>query len=97
LIRIELAPGVLDDFERILDHLIEHRVVDAADRIADIGKALEILREHPLIGRPTGPGERELVIGRGNRGYLARYRYVEAVSFVFVVAVQAQSEAGWRR
>jgi toxin ParE1/3/4 len=97
VIRIELAPEVLDDFERIIDHLLEHGVVDAADRIAGLTQALDILREHPSIGRPAGDGQRELVIGRGSRGYLARYRFVESVEIVFVLAVKAQSEANYRR
>ena len=42
-------------------------------------------------------GKRELVIGRGTRGYVALYRYVPALDTVFVLAVQAQREAGFKR
>lgn len=97
MIRIELAPEVLDDFERILDHVLKHGVAEAAERIAGITSALQILREHPHIGRPDGDGQRELVIGRGSRGYLARYRFIESIEIVFVLAVKAQNEGGFRR
>src|SRR4029079_7402921 len=71
--RIELAPEVADDFERILDHLVQHGVQDAASRIQDIIAAIDTLERNPMIGRPVGPANRELVIGRRSRGYLALY------------------------
>ncbi|MCX7382264.1 MAG: type II toxin-antitoxin system RelE/ParE family toxin [Alphaproteobacteria bacterium] len=94
--RIELVPAVLDDFERILAHLEQFEVDDAAGRISDIVAALDILAHNPEIGRPTAIGLRELVIGRKARGYLALYRYVSRIETVFVLAIRAQREAGYR-
>ena len=37
--RIELAPEILDDFDRILDHLEEFGVEDASERISEILQA----------------------------------------------------------
>jgi plasmid stabilization system protein ParE len=93
--RIELAPEVADDFERILDHLVQHGVQDAASRIQDIIAAIDTLERNPMIGRPVGPANRELVIGRRSRGYLALYRYIVEIDTVFVLAVRSQSEAGY--
>jgi len=90
-----LAPEVADDFERILDHLVQHGVQDAASRIQDIIAAIDTLERNPMIGRPVGPANRELVIGRRSRGYLALYRYIVEIDTVFVLAVRSQSEAGY--
>jgi len=51
--RIELAPELTDDFDRILDHLLEHEVADAASRVNDIVRTIDILEQNPLIGRPA--------------------------------------------
>jgi plasmid stabilization system protein ParE len=93
--RIELAPELADDFERILDHLVQHGVQDAASRVQDIIAAIDTLERNPMIGRPVGPANRELVIGRRSRGYLALYRYIAEIDTVFVLAVRSQSEVGY--
>ena len=95
--RIELAPEVLDDFDRILDHLAQFEAADTAERVAGILAGLEVLALSPEIGRPVRGGKRELVIGKGSRGYVALYRYVASVDAVFVLAVRAQRERGYRR
>jgi toxin ParE1/3/4 len=37
------------------------------------------------------------MIGRGVRGYVVLYRYVEALETVFVLAIRGQKEAGYGR
>ena len=96
-IRIELAPDVASDVDRILSHLLEHEVNDAAARVHDIVAAVDVLERNPLIGRPAENDLRELVIGRGVRGYLVLYRYVEALETVFVLAIRGQKESGYGR
>ena len=95
--RIELAPDVGDDLDRILEHLFAHEVADAPARIEDIIKAIDVLERNPLIGRPTRADLRELVIGRRARGYVALYRYVAELDTVFVLAIRGQKEAGYKR
>ncbi|MEY4767222.1 MAG: hypothetical protein RI907_3895 [Pseudomonadota bacterium] len=95
--RIELAPEVLDDFERFMAHLVQHDALDAPQRINDILQAIDILGSSPLIGRPVKGGKRELVIGGGSRGYVALYRFVPDIDTVFVLAVRNQREAGFKR
>lgn len=95
--RIELAPEVLDDFECILTHLIAHDGDATAQRIDSIIEALDILEHSPLIGRKAQGDLRELVIGRGTRGYVALYRYLEELDVVLVLAIRAQKEAGYGR
>jgi toxin ParE1/3/4 len=93
--RIELAPQISEDLERILGHLVEHEAADIAGRITAITRAINVLEDNPHLGRPTGNDLRELVIGRGSQGYIALYRYVPAIDIVFVLAVRSQREAGY--
>lgn len=94
--RIDLAVGLADDFDRILSHLVQQDVAGAASRIDEIIQAIDVLKANPLLGRPTRRGHRELVIGRGVRGYLALYRYVAEADIVLVLAIRSQREAGYR-
>lgn len=95
--RIELAPEVLDDLDRFVDHLLERSASDAPERIGAIVDALQVLSSSPRIGRPVRSGMRELVIGQGARGYIALYRYVDSIDTVFVLAIRHQREAGFPR
>ena len=93
---IELATGTGDDFDRILDHLIEYEATAAADRIDEISKAITVLESNPLIGRPIDNDLRELIIGRQSKGYVALYRYIAEIDTVFVLAIRSQKEAGYK-
>ena len=93
--RIELAPELGDDIDRILKHLARHAVDDAPARIREIIQAIDVLAYNPLIGRPVERGKRELVIGQRSRGYVALYRYVAEIDTVFVLALRGQREAGY--
>ena len=95
--RIELAPEVLDDFDRFFDHIAQYDPGAAPERIGGILDALQILTHSPLIGRPVQGGLRELVIGRATRGYVALYHYVAALDTVFVLAVRSPRETGFKR
>jgi plasmid stabilization system protein ParE len=91
--RIELAPGVFDDFERIIEHLDRHGSTGGPSRIETIPGALDVLAHSPRVGRATRGGLRGLVIGSGARGYVALYRFSEAMDEVTVLAIRAQREA----
>ena len=94
--RIELAPEIRGDFDRILDHLAAHAVEDAPGRIREIIQAIEVLRHIPIIGRPVSAIiTRDLVIVRSTRGYVALYRYIEQIDTVLVLAIRSQREAGY--
>lgn len=95
--RIEMAPEVLEDFDRVLDHLARFQVDDAPARIAAILEAIQILAHSPLIGRKVKGGKRELVIGHAARGYVALYRHVTDIDVVFVLALRGQRESGYKR
>ncbi|MGH8191795.1 MAG: type II toxin-antitoxin system RelE/ParE family toxin [Rhodanobacteraceae bacterium] len=93
--RIELAPEIDADFARILEHLEKYEAEHAVDRISEISAAIAVLKTSPLMGRPAPNNRRELIIGRGSHGYVARYRYVASVDTVFVLNIRAQRESGY--
>lgn len=95
--RIELAPEVLDDFDRFFEHQARHGIQNTPERIAEIVDAIQLLTHSPLIGRPAKDGKRELVIGQGSKGYVALYRYVQKLDIVFILAIRAQREDGYKR
>ncbi len=95
--RIEIAEAVREDFDRIFDHLAQFDPEHAAERIREIVAAIDVLGTNPQIGRPASKNLRELIIGRGSRGYVALYRYVPELDTVFVLAVRGQREAGYKR
>ena len=93
--RIELANGVLADFDRFVEHLSSFKSSNASERISEIVQALQILAHSPLIGRKVKDGKRELVIGRDSRGYVALYRFMPQIDTVFVLALRSQRELGF--
>ncbi|RDI19629.1 type II toxin-antitoxin system RelE/ParE family toxin [Pseudacidovorax intermedius] len=94
--RIELAPEVLDDLERFVEHLEQHSADGPLERMQEILEAFDVLAHSPAIGRPVKDGKRELVIGKGSQGYVALYRYVASVDTIFVLALRAQRESGFK-
>lgn len=94
--RILIADEVRQDFDRIIDHLAQHAVTEPAMRLDAILVAIDALALNPLIGRPTRGTLRELVIGQGDHGYIALYRYSAALDHVMILALRAQKEAGYR-
>ena len=94
--RIELAPEVLLDCDRFLEHLAKFDE-DVPGRIAEIVEAIQILKHSPEIGRKVKAGKRELVIGHASHGYVALYRFVQEIDVIFVLALRAQREAGYKR
>lgn len=94
---IELAPEIVEDLDRIIDHLEQHEAANVGPRLRGIIEAIDVLERNPLIGRPADRDMRELVIGRGARGYVALYRYLPAIDAVLVLAIRSQREAGYIR
>jgi len=61
-----------------------------------IDKQLSQLETTPEMGRPLQdlPDLRELMIGFGDSGYVALYRYESSSDVVYVLAFRHQKEAG---
>ncbi|MDO9483984.1 MAG: type II toxin-antitoxin system RelE/ParE family toxin [Hydrogenophaga sp.] len=84
------------DLERLSDFLIESDQAAARETVALIFEALEMLLQHPEVGRKVHFGQRELVISRGRTGYLALYRYLPHTDRILVLALRHQREAGYK-
>jgi addiction module RelE/StbE family toxin len=84
----------LADLDRLVDFLLETHD-DAPDVVRLIAEAVDVLANHPLIGRPVEHGLRELVISQGKSGYVALYSYERAEDVVLVLAIRHQREAGY--
>ncbi|MDQ3525839.1 MAG: type II toxin-antitoxin system RelE/ParE family toxin [Luteimonas sp.] len=86
---------MIEDLDRIVEHLHGHEMDGADARADEIISALDVLADNPLIGRPAGDDKRELLIGRGTRGYLALYRYLPLIDTALILAIRAQREGGY--
>jgi len=96
MVRIELAPEILDDTERFINHQEQHEVTNVAERVGGVLEGFQILARSPLVGRPVGSEKRELIIGQGNRGHVALYRYLAGIETIFILAMRAQRESGFK-
>jgi addiction module RelE/StbE family toxin len=92
---LKFARRALDDVERLQDFLLETDPQAAGETNALICRGLEVLIEHPLIGRPRSDGFRELLISRGRTGYVAIYEHDGENDLVIVHAIRHQREAGF--
>lgn len=89
------APQALVDLERITDFLLETEPAAALETVELIAEAVQVLGNHPLVGRPVEHDMRELIISRGRTGYIALYSHEEQHDTVLVLAVRHQREVGY--
>lgn len=85
----------LTDLDRLTDFLLQADPASADETTGLIIEAVEVLTNHPLIGRPVEEGLRELLISRGQSGYVALYSYGEADDVVLILTIRHQREAGY--
>lgn len=93
--RVIYAAPALADLDRLTDFLVQTDATAALETVGLITEAMQVLENHPLIGRPAEQGLRELVISRGKSGYLALYSYELDQDAVLVLAIRHQREAGY--
>ena len=81
--------------DRLADFLLQAEPIAALQTVKLITEAVQVLENHPLIGRPAEEGLKELVISRGKSGYLALYSYELEHDIVLVLSLRHQREAGY--
>lgn len=86
----------LQDLERLSDFLLDTDPQAAQATAGLIFDALDILLQHPEIGRKVHFGQRELVISRGRTGYLALYQYLPHLDRILVLTLLHQRESGYK-
>jgi plasmid stabilization system protein ParE len=92
---VEITQRALADLERLFDFIAGENPQRARKQILSVRKALELLADHPLLGRSAEEGRRELILSRGRYGYIAKYRWLPAEDIVLILAVRHQLEAGY--
>lgn len=93
--RVEVTRRALEDLERLFEFLAAENPKRAREKILSVRRALELLADHPLLGREAEDGRRELVLARGRYGYIAKYRWLPAEDVILILAVRHQREAGF--
>lgn len=93
--RLVLSPTAFRDIDRLTDFLLESDPVAAGDSTSLLISGLRVLQQHPLIGRPVERGYKELVLSRGDTGYVALYTFDIANDLVVVLTLRHQREAGY--
>jgi plasmid stabilization system protein ParE len=93
--RLVFSPRAFHDIERLAEFLTESDP-SAANVTAEILiGGLRILQDHPLVGRPVELGYREVLISRGQTGYVALYKFDVAQDVVNILAIRHQRESGF--
>lgn len=93
--RLIYTERALLDLEHLTVFLRKSEPIAAHETPSLITEAIDVLRNHPFIGRPADSGLRELVISRGKSGYLALYDFQPPLDAVVIMAIRHQREAGY--
>ena len=94
--QVIFAAEALADLERLAAFVLEQVPESAPAVLARVTDAIEILADHPLIGRRVEGELRELVILRGASGCLALYRFDPVRDVVRLLRIRRQREVGYR-
>ena len=89
------SESAAQDLEELCEFLLEQFPEHAVQTVDVVMAALDVLTEHPLMGRPVGHGLRELVISRGRSGYLALYEFDTIADIALVHAIRHQRESDY--
>ena len=92
--KVFYSQGALADMERLGEFLEATDPPVAAETGRILMDAIAMLSSHPLVGRIVESGLRELVISRGQSGYVALYRFDADSDQVFILAIRHQRELG---
>jgi plasmid stabilization system protein ParE len=96
LAQIEFTPRALEDLERLFEFVAERDPDAWGAHLYAIRSAIDVLTDHPEIGRQMTGFVRELVISSGKTGYLAMYSYRAGRAQVRILAIRHQRELGYQ-
>lgn len=82
--KIIYSGQALNGLDRLTDFLLSEFPQVTLETIELIQEAVNILQHHPLIGRGVDQYLRELVISRGQSGYIALYSYESVFDTVLI-------------
>ena len=90
--QIVYSQNAIANLACVFEFLLEHDPQAAIVSAAAICEAIELLANHPMIGRRVEGELRELVISFGKTGYVALYRFLPARELVRILAIRRQRE-----
>lgn len=90
--QVVYSGNAVGDVARLFEFLAKTDPYSAGAAVAAIRSAIDILAEHPLIGRSIDEPLRELVISFGRSGYMALYRFRPERDEVRILAIRHQRE-----
>ena len=90
--RVTYTDNALANLERVFEFTAERDASGAGAAVSAIRSGLEILANHPYVGRQIEGELRELIISHGRTGYLALYRYLAATDEAQALAIRHQRE-----
>lgn len=90
--QVVYSERALLDLGRAFEFLAAERPASGTAAVAAIRGSIEVLANHPLIGRATEAGLRELVISFGRTGYLALYWFAPERDEVQILGLRHQRE-----
>ena len=93
--RLVLSPRAAQDIDRLADFLLESDPVAASATGRILIDGLQLLKQHPLIGRQAELGYRELLISRGRTGYVALYKFDVVNDTAIILTIRHQREGGY--
>lgn len=93
--RLSYSRVALADLGRLAAFLAESDPVAAAETPGLVAEAVQVLRNHPFMGRVVDDTLRELIISRGRSGYVVLYRFDETADVVRLLTIRHQREAGY--
>ncbi len=90
--RVTFTDNALANLERVFEFAAERDASGAAAAVVAIRSGLEILANHPYVGRQIAGELRELILSHGRTGYLALYRYLAVTDEAQLLAIRHQRE-----
>lgn len=93
--RLLFSESMLADMDRLVSFLMTQNISAALNTFDIINNGLQLLKQHPEIGRLVESEKRELVISRGNTGYIALYHFDPLEEVVVILAMRHQREDGF--
>lgn len=95
---VSLSKRAQTDLSRLHAFLLRKDIQAAKRAVLTIREAFMPLQQAPMMGRPVEDRDnlRELVIDFGTSGYLALYRFEQAMDAVTILAIKHQSEDDYK-
>ena len=90
--QVVYSTRALENIERAFEFLASKDAKSGAAAVTAIRSAVGVLAKHPLIGRATEAGLRELIISYGSTGYVVLYWLIPERDEVVVLALRHQRE-----